>query len=132
MQADLDAFHSIGDELLTKVLWRNCEDTSEALWLIFSKSSLLFQAHEDYDTISVAAGDVLDAEMFVDLTSSDFWQQFIGQRFGWGWTITNQQGYQDGFLLSFNGIIPQIMLEVMASSIKTHRIGSAEIISCVP
>jgi len=118
MQEDLDAFYSIEDEHLSKVLWRNREDSAEALWLIFAKGNLLIQANPDDDTISVASGVMLDADDFVDLSSSDFWRGFVGQRFGWGWTVTNQQGYQDGVLLSFNGISPQVMLEVAASTVK--------------
>jgi hypothetical protein len=48
-----------------------------------------------------------------------FWDRFIGKAFGWGWVTVNQQGYCDGALLGFDGISPNISIEVMASSIKT-------------
>ena len=129
MQGDLDAFYSIEDEHLSKVLWRSREDSAEALWLIFTSSNLLIQANPEDDTISVASGMMLDADELVDLSSSEFWRGFVGQRFGWGWTVTNQQGYQDAILLSFDGISPQVMLEVAASTMKTRRVGEAAPVS---
>lgn len=126
MQADLDAFYSIENECLAKVLWRHREDTPEALGLIFETRTLLIHANEDDDTISVAADERLNADECTDLSSSSFWRSFLGQLFGWGWVTTNQQGYRDGVLLSFAGITPQVMLEVVASSIKMHRISEAE------
>jgi hypothetical protein len=71
---------------------------------------------------------MLDIEQTSEnLTSSSFWREFVGQPFGWGWAVMNQQGYSDGVLLSFGGVTPQVLLEVIASSLKTHRIGSAEV-----
>ncbi|AFL87135.1 hypothetical protein Terro_3100 [Terriglobus roseus DSM 18391] len=126
MQAYLDAFHSIEGQRLSKVLWRSGQDEPEAIWLVFEKGTLLIQVNEEDDTISVNAGATLKADECVDLSSSDLWQGFVGQPFGWSWVATNQQGYRDVVLLGFDGITPQVMLEVMASSIKIHRIGAAE------
>jgi hypothetical protein len=126
MQADLDAFQSIENERLSKVLWRNREDSPDALWLIFERLTVLIQANGDDDTISVVAGEKLEVGECTDLSSSSFWQSFLGQPFGWGWVATNQQGYRDAVLLSFGGLTPQVMLEVIASSMKIHRIGSPE------
>ena len=126
MQADLDAFHSIENERLSKVLWRNGGEAPEALWLIFERRTLLIQANGAYDTITVAAGEAVQVGWCTDLSSSNFWRDFLGQPFGWGWVATNQQGYRDAVLLSFGGITPQVMLEVIASSMKLHRIGEPE------
>jgi hypothetical protein len=126
MQVDLDAFYSIANERLAEVLLRNRKDTPEALGLIFETRTLLISANEDDDTISVAADETLKADECTDLSSSGLWRSLLGQSFGWGWVTTNQQGYQDGVLLSFGGITPQVMLEVVASSIKMHRITEAE------
>ncbi len=123
MQADLDAFHTIENDRLSRVLWRNRNETPEALCLIFEKRTLLIQANDADDTISVAVGETLKADECTDLSSSSFWRDFLGLPFGWGWIATNQQGYRDAVLLSFAGIIPQVMLEVIASSMKLHRIG---------
>jgi hypothetical protein len=46
------------------------------------------------------------------------WRGFIGEPFGWGWITINQQDALDGILISFAGITPQLMLNVMASSIE--------------
>lgn len=108
------------------MLWRSKDETPEALWLIFERRTLLIQANEDDDTITVAAGETMGADKCIDLSSSSFWEDFLGQPFGWGWVATNQQGYRDALLLSFGGIIPQVMLEVIATSMKLHRIGKPE------
>jgi hypothetical protein len=34
----------------------------------------------------------------------------------------NQQGYLDGVLLSFGGVIPQLLITVVASSLKTRKV----------
>jgi hypothetical protein len=41
----------------------------------------------------------------------------IGEAFGLGWITTNQQDALNGILLSFGGIRPQVMLNLVASSI---------------
>jgi hypothetical protein len=55
---------------------------------------------------------------------SEPWRNLIGQAFGWGWITINQQDALDGILLSFDGIIPLVMLNVIASSIKESVIQS--------
>ena len=75
---------------------------------------------------------MLEVDECTDLSSSSFWRGFLGQPFGWGWVATNQQGYRDAVMLSFGGITPQVMFEVIASSMKMHRIGNAEPVDCVP
>lgn len=126
MQADLDAFHSIENERLSRVLLRNREGAPDALWLVFERGTLLIRVNGDDDTISVTAEETLEVNECADLSSSSFWQSFLTQPFGWGWVATNQQGYRDAVLLSFGGITPQVLLEVIASSMKMHRIGNAE------
>jgi hypothetical protein len=97
----------------------------------FEKRSLLIQVNPDDDTIRVTAGDVMEAAgaEYVDLSSTAFWRDFTGQQFGWGWIVTNQEGNCDGAMLSFGGISPQVLLEVVASSLKMHRVGEAETIT---
>lgn len=56
------------------------------------------------------------------LAASEPWQKLIGKECGWTWVTINQQGYRDGVLLSFSGIVPSVMLHVIASSIEVFRI----------
>jgi Family of unknown function (DUF6334) len=44
--------------------------------------------------------------------------QFNWTGLRWGWITINQQDALDGILISFGGISPQVMLNVIASSIK--------------
>ncbi len=41
--------------------------------------------------------------------------------------IMNQQGYIDGLLIGFDGIEPQVLLNVVASSIKVSQITRASL-----
>jgi hypothetical protein len=128
MQATLDAFLSIENERLSEVKSRISQTAPDALLLCFQTRSLLIQVDGNDDTIQVTSIGMLDIEQTSEnLTSSSFWREFVGQPFGWGWAVMNQQGYSDGVLLSFGGVTPQVLLEVIASSLKTHRIGSAEV-----
>ena len=47
--------------------------------------------------------------------------EFVGSRLGWGWVGINSHGYKDMFVLSFNGIEPQIALVGMASKIHIYK-----------
>ena len=76
-------------------------------------------AEPDDETVIVSAGS-FDPEGGIDLSES--WRDLIGAEFWWGWIAVNQQGYSDGVLLSFNGIDPQVLLNVIASSIVVRRI----------
>lgn len=64
----------------------------------------------------------LDTNGRVDASQGEFWSKFIGEPFGWGWLTVNQQGYCDGMLLSFGGIVPQVVMNIKASSIAWGRI----------
>jgi hypothetical protein len=81
---------------------------------------LIIKAELDYDTITfhVVRKEDFESGGSVNVSDSETWHSFIGQSFGWGWVIINQQGYLDGILLSFAGITPNVMLVVMASTIK--------------
>jgi hypothetical protein len=97
--------------------------------LCFETRSLVIEVNENDDTIQVTAIGVLEAMETASrsLTSSNLWREFVGQPFGWGRVVTNQQGYSDGVLLSFGGVSPQVLLDVIASSLKTGRIGNPEV-----
>jgi hypothetical protein len=58
----------------------------------------------------------------VDASHHQCWQSSIGVPFGWAWVTVNQQGYCDGLLLSFGDIVPQVVMNVIASEIRLRRI----------
>jgi Family of unknown function (DUF6334) len=86
----------------------------------FDQDSLLVEAepYDDTITIQLISNNDRSTDGWIDASHSKPWSSFIGKTFGWGWITINQQGYIDGILLSFDGIWPQVMLNVMASSIK--------------
>lgn len=122
----LSAFHTIGDRPLLGV-WQNYSEASlERIVLVFDQVSLIIVADEDDDSIDFTTADTTEGSDLggINASLSEPWRKFIGKPFGWGWVTVNQQGYCDGLLLSFGGIVPQIALGVMASSIKTATISA--------
>lgn len=123
----LSAFHSISDQSLLAV-WQVYSDGSlDKLVLDFGRVSLMVIADENDDSIDIAVAETADLRNAggVDGSPLEPWNRLIGKPFGWGWVTVNQQGYCDGLLLSFGGIVPQIALNVMASSIKISTVTAA-------
>lgn len=50
------------------------------------------------------------------------WKKFLGKELGWTWVAINQQGYCDSIMVSFSGIVPTVLLHVIASSIEVFSI----------
>ncbi len=125
----LSAFHSIDDRPL-KAVWKIYTDGSlDKLVLDFGTVSLIVVADGNDDSIEITAADTPDVCNTDGVDGSDLepWNSFIGRPFGWGWITINQQGYCDGLLLSFGGIVPQLVLNVIASSIKVSAIKGGEV-----
>ena len=85
----------------------------------FASHGLTIAAEPGDDTVILSATP-FERKGGVDVSES--WQDLIGAVFWWGWIAVNQQGYCDGVLLSFDGIDPQVLLNVIASSIVVRRI----------
>lgn len=49
------------------------------------------------------------------------WSDLVGKQIGWGWVIVNQQGYLDGILLSFGGVVPELLIAVVASGLQVRK-----------
>jgi hypothetical protein len=128
-QKNLDAFYSLASEdseILSGVFERETDECRDGLLLVFSTKTLLFEANEDDDTISVTCGSVTTSNhrsSFRPIRTA-IWQPLVGKPFGWGWVTVNQQGYCDGALLSFDGITPSVLLGVIASSIEVSTVTS--------
>jgi hypothetical protein len=92
--------------------------------LDFGNSCLLMKASID--------DDMTDAEFrkrafrtkkgYVSVRSENPWKEFVGKTCGWTWSATNQQGYRDTTLISFEGIEPNVLLQTMASSIDVYAV----------
>lgn len=96
----------------------------DELVLAFDHATLVFRADPDTDALDVRylEADFHPLPEHRSLTSTAF-DQFFGAELGWSWLAINQQGYCDTALLSFNGIIPNVMAHVIASSIAVFGIG---------
>jgi len=92
--------------------------------LDFDQVSLTIEARPEDDTVEIRTEEITSiAKTGIDAGKSQPWCSFMGKPFGWGWATINQQGYCDGVLLSFGGITPQLMLNVVASSIDEIKLG---------
>ncbi len=120
----LSPFQLISDQPLQIVSQVYTKGSLGRLILDFGSRSLVIAADENDDSIefSVVEATDLRKDDAIDASHSDPWNAFIGKAFGWGWVTVNQQGYCDGLLLSFEGIIPHLALNVVASSIKVGMI----------
>lgn len=115
----LSIFHLINGQPLEAVWQVQAEGCSgDILLLSFGSNILSVSVIEDDDSIELSASGAMGSMNRVDVSGEEPWNTFLGKQFGWGWLTVNQQGYCDGVLLSFNGIVPQIMLNVVASSLK--------------
>ena len=133
LNPDLDQllleFRGINRQVL-RAAWRvYLEASLGKIVLGFDQDSLLVEAepYDDTITIHLISNNDRSTDGWIDASHSKPWSSFIGKTFGWGWITINQQGYIDGILLSFDGIWPQVMLNVMASSIKEsiiHQLSS--------
>jgi hypothetical protein len=84
----------------------------EQVILDFGPVSLAIVAISDDDSVAVRCVKATDLNTtgLVDASHDQCWNDFIGTSFGWGWVTVNQQGYCDGMLLSFDGIVPQLVV----------------------
>ena len=113
-------FHGINGHLL-RAVWRVYKQESlDKIVLGFDQDSLVVEAEPDDDTIvfHLISNNDRNKDDWIDASHSELWSSFIGETFGWGWITINQQDALDGILLSFGGIRPQVMLNVIASSIE--------------
>jgi hypothetical protein len=120
----LSAFHAISGHPLQAVWQIHTEGSLDKLVFDFGSNALIVSADESDDSIELSVSAVADSHEAgsVNVSHREPWSGFIGTSFGWGWLTVNQQGYCDGLLLSFGGIVPQIVLNVIASTIKVGTI----------
>jgi len=124
----LSGFHSMESRALHAVWKVYTEASLDRLILDFGLVSLIIVADENDDSIDITVAETVDMSSTggVDGSNLEPWKSLIGESFGWGWVTVNQQGYCDGLLLSFGGIVPQLLINVIASSIKVGTITGTE------
>jgi hypothetical protein len=105
--------------LLKTVRQTITEESITVIRLDFGSKALIIEAEED-DTVTISIRDGLPQDG--EINNQQQWIDLIGKPMGWGWVTVNQQGYLDGVLLSFDGVIPQLLITVVASSLKTKRV----------
>jgi hypothetical protein len=120
----LDNFQQIETQVLRSVFRVTDDGCLARNTLRFDRSFLAIDARSDDDAVELEAGELTGVPTEgLDASASEPWKDLIGKPFGWGWVTINQQGYCDGVLLSFDGIIPQVLLNVVASSIDERSVG---------
>ncbi|MCE9532863.1 MAG: hypothetical protein K8T89_17330 [Planctomycetes bacterium] len=100
--------------------------------LQWAEDYLLFHADEDTDSIGfeLHPGEFSPTSHHGSYRADEGltapWKKFIGKECGWTWVAHNQQGYCDSVMLSFDGIVPTLLLHVIASSIEVFSINAAQ------
>jgi hypothetical protein len=92
--------------------------------LRFRERLLVISANAEDDSIDLSLTTIGDSDEKGGpaLNQRRPWNEVIGRSFGWGWITVNQQGYCDGILISFGGIVPTLAINVAASSLQVGRI----------
>jgi hypothetical protein len=93
----------------------------------FGDGFLRVHVNENDDTLSASFLDpaaYADAEFEAGSRWSDFgeFREYIGRSCGLTWQAVNSQGYCDSILIAFGGIVPDVMLHALASSILLFRL----------
>lgn len=99
------------------------EGNLDKIILSFENESLVIKAEIDDDTVRLSR--IQNSEIAKETNAvrvDGIWSKYIGQKFCWGWVTINQQNYLDGIMLSFTGIYPNLLLNVIASSIKVFEV----------
>ena len=125
-QSSLDAFHELTskeEQKLESVSQRFEDGCRDLIVLRFAAGALVFLADADTDTIEVRYQESgsFDFPGLRRVDDASPWLSLVGRTFGWGSVTINQQGYQDGVLLSFGGLEPSVALTVAASSLKVFE-----------
>jgi hypothetical protein len=96
--------------------------------LDFGDSFLSFVVEPDHDTVACRFHDkpFVSKRSFRRVGTESPWSQYIDKECGWTWLAVNQQGYWDTVLISFDAVIPNVALNVMASSFYVFQLGSTD------
>lgn len=126
----MDQLSSRGPRSLRSVEEGRVDGVRDTILLSFSDGSELYvSANADDDTAGVSLERPVtgEARHFAPMAESPLWQSLIGKKLGWGWLTKNQQGYTDGVMLSFHGVIPSVLFYVIASGIDVFSLLRADV-----
>ncbi len=118
----LEAFHVVAGQLLTSVSEFYEDRCLSGIVFTFERDTLTVAANAEDDSVELSLTNSSGRLPAHDVSDREPWVTFMREPFGWGWLTLNQQGYCDGVLLSFRGIMPQLVLTVEASSFSVGAI----------
>lgn len=129
-RSSLDVFQEIGRKEGQRLeeVWQRVEDGSRDLLVLqFSAGALAVAVDADTDTVEARyeEAEAFNSSGLIRAGTFAPWASLIGQTFGWGGVVINQQGYQDGVLLSFGGLQPSVLLVAAASSLRVYSMSEA-------
>jgi hypothetical protein len=114
--------------VLRDVHERMIEGCRGELVLQWDSGFLLFRADSDTDSLEAEyhEGTFAPSANYRSLRSCKPWSDYVGKSCGWTWLAVDQEGYWDSALLGFDDIIPNVLLNVTASSIGVFSIVQRE------
>jgi Family of unknown function (DUF6334) len=104
------------------------------LVLSWGDSYLLFRVDEDTDSLlaQFQEGAFGPQPAYRSVLAASPWRELVGKECFWTWVAVNQQGYCDGALLSFEGVVPNVLLNAICSSVTVWRVVSSGELSELP
>lgn len=126
-------FELIRDRRVYKIIGtgkRQNDDLSvcyENVILILDQFYLIISINNDTDEIVLSIIDENKMQNcdILEHEPLEILHEFYGNELGWCWIGRNYVGYADTFMLSFSGIVPQIMMHGMASMLDIYKINKA-------
>jgi hypothetical protein len=87
--------------------------------LDFGDSCLSFVVEPEFDTIDCRFRKTpfIAKRGYRRVGGESPWAKWVDKPCGWTWLAVNQQGYWDTVLISFDAVVPNVLLNVMASSL---------------
>jgi hypothetical protein len=100
----------------------------DQLLLDFGDCFLRFSVDADTDSISseFQARALASKRGYRSIGDAAPWKDYVNETCGWTWLAVNQQGYWDTILISFETVIPNLLLHAIASSLYVLPIGPLE------
>jgi Family of unknown function (DUF6334) len=117
--------------ILTDVLEKRVHGCRDELILNLGGCFLRFGVDSDNDTITsqFQPSSFRGKKGYVSVQTAKPWKSYLGKECGWTWFGWDQEGYLDTVLLSFDGIVPSVLLQTIASAIEVFTISPVEKVS---
>jgi hypothetical protein len=113
---------------LHDVLEKVIDGCRDEIVLSFGDSYLSFKALPDTDEIAARFhARKFTRRGFGSIGHDTPWRRFVSENCGWTWLAVNQQGYWDTALISFDAVVPNVLLNVMGSSIFVFSVGPMDV-----